>query len=111
MPARTEVVMEASAVVALSEHFESLEDPRVERTKLHSLLAIVTIAICAVICGAETWNDIEEFGDAKVEWLTTFLDLPHGIPTHATFNRVFAALNPKQFRTCFGSGGKPPRGC
>jgi predicted transposase YbfD/YdcC len=54
-------------VVALSEHFAALEDPRVERTKLHSLLAIVTIAICAVICGAETWNDIEEFGDAKAE--------------------------------------------
>ncbi len=101
MRTRMEVVMEASAVVALSEHFESLEDPRVERTKLHSLLAIVTIAICAVICGAETWNDIEEFGDAKVEWLATFLDLPHGIPTHDTFNRVFAALNPEQFRTCF----------
>ena len=93
--------MEASALVALSEHFAALEDPRVERTKLHSLLAVVTIAICAVIGGAETWNDIEEFGDAKAEWLASFLDLPHGIPSHDTFNRIFALLNPEQFRGCF----------
>jgi len=93
--------MEASAVVALSEHFAALDDPRIERTKLHSLLAVVTIAICAVICGAETWNDIAEFGDAKADWLASFLDLPHGIPSHDTFNRIFALLDPEQFRGCF----------
>ena len=95
--------MEPSPTLALSEHFAALSDPRVERTRLHSLLSIITIALCAVICGAETWNDIEEFGEAKKEWLESFLELPNGIPSHDTFNRVFSALDPEQFRKCFVS--------
>lgn len=93
--------MEPSPIISLSEHFASLEDPRVERTKLHPLLSIVTIAMCAVIAGADTWDEIAEFGQAKAAWFATFLDLPHGIPSHDTFNRVFAALNPDQFRAGF----------
>jgi predicted transposase YbfD/YdcC len=90
-----------SATRSLNEHFATLEDPRVERTKLHPLLSVITIAICAVICGAETWDEIEEFGKAKAEWLKSFLDLPNGNPSHDTFNRVFQALDPKQFQECF----------
>jgi len=87
--------------ITLQEHFATLADPRVERTKRHQLLAIITIALCAVICGADTWVDVEEFGYAKRAWLETFLDLPNGIPSHDTFGRVFARLDPEQFQACF----------
>ncbi len=87
--------------ISLQEHFATLEDPRVDRTKRHQLLAIITIALCAVICGADTWVDVEEFGQAKRAWLETFLELPNGIPSHDTFGRVFARLDPEQFEACF----------
>ncbi len=87
--------------ITLQEHFATLEDPRVERTKRHQLLAIITIALCAVICGGDTWADVEEFGHAKRAWLETFLDLPNGILSHDTFGRVFARLDPEQFQACF----------
>lgn len=93
--------IESPAILTLGEHFASLEDPRVERSKLHPLLSIVTIALCAVISGAETWDDIAEFGRTKQEWLGSFLELPSGIPSHDTFNRLFQALDPKQFESCF----------
>lgn len=78
---------------SLRDHFADLPDPRMERTKRHELLDIVTIAICAVICNADSWVDIERFGQAKLPWLRTFLALPNGIPSHDTFGRVFAALD------------------
>ncbi len=87
--------------ITLQEHFASLEDPRMERTKHHQLLTIITIALCAVICGADTWVDVEEFGKSKRGWLETFLELPNGIPSHDTFGRVFARLKPEQFQACF----------
>src|SRR5258708_8856679 len=90
-----------SPVVALNKHFAALADPRGELTKLHPLLSIVVIALCAVICGAESWDDIAECGDTKQNWLASFLDLPNGSPAHDTFNRIFAALDPRSFRACF----------
>src|SRR3954453_3241313 len=85
----------------LSTHFAALEDPRVERTKRPGLLAILTMALCAVIGGADSWVEIEGFGHAEEEWFASFLELPHGIPSHDTFGRVFARLDPEQFGQCF----------
>jgi predicted transposase YbfD/YdcC len=93
--------MDPSAGRSISEHFAALPDPRIERCKRHPLLDIVTIALCAVICGADSWVEVELFGHTKRAWLQTFLALPNGIPSHDTFGRVFARLDPKQFEHCF----------
>lgn len=82
-------------------HFSKLEDPRLDRQKLHQLLDIIAIAICAVICGAETWVDIANFGKAREAWFKKFLELPNGIPSHDTFGRVFSLLNAAAFEACF----------
>ena len=86
---------------SIVEHFDTLEDPRIERTKLHLLIDIVTITLCAVICGADGPSDIEQYGHEKHEWLKTFLVLPNGIPSHDTIGRVLARIDPKHFQSCF----------
>lgn len=87
--------------LSLIEHFKNLPDPRVNRTKHHDLIDLLLIAICTLLCGGESFNDMEDFGHAKHEWFKTFLGLRHGIPSHDTFNRLFAALDPQQFLDCF----------
>lgn len=84
----------------ISAFFSVLEDPR-RYNRRHKLLDIVVIAICATICGAEGWEDVELFGEAKEEWLKGFLELPHGIPSDDTYRRVFAVLDAEQFQSCF----------
>lgn len=93
--------MEQQCPLDLASYFAELEDPRIERTKQHKLLDIIIIAICGMICGAEGWVEIEEFGKEKEEWLKTLLELPNGIPSHDTFGRVFARLDPVKFEECF----------
>jgi len=81
---------ESSARIDLLSTLRALPDPRVERTRLHKFEDILLISICSLLCGAESFEDMELFGDAKESWLRTFLELPHGIPSHDTFNRLFA---------------------
>ncbi len=89
---------------SLPAHFAALPDPRADRGRNHPLLTILTIALCAVICGADSWVEIAQFGEAKQDWFAGFLDLAHGIPAHDTFGNVFAALDPVQFHLCFLAG-------
>ncbi len=93
--------MEERDLRALETIFAHVEDPRMERTKLHRLRDIIIIAIFGVICGADGWVGIEEFGKAKEAWFTELLGLPNGIPSHDTFGRVFAHLDPDQFEASF----------
>jgi predicted transposase YbfD/YdcC len=81
--------------------FANLEDPRNGHAQVHELLDIIVIAICAIICGADHWTEVEAFGKAKQAWLSTFLALPAGIPSHDTFGRLFRYLDPQAFEASF----------
>jgi predicted transposase YbfD/YdcC len=85
----------------LMECFDEMPDPRVDRTRDHKLIDILVIGLCTMITVGENFTDMEDFGKAKLDWLKTFLELPNGIPSHDTFNRVFSAIDPDQFLNCF----------
>ena len=78
-----------------------MEDPRIERSKKYQLLDIITIAICAVICGADTWVYVAMFGRSREEWFRASPELPNGILSHDTFDDVFSRLDPDRFQECF----------
>lgn len=93
--------METNPTATLEQYFGELKDPRTGNAMQHKFMDILIIAICAVICGADGWCEIELFGKKKKTWLKTFLELPKGIPSHNTFGRVFALLNPEEFQQRF----------
>lgn len=92
--------MDGQATGGLLRFFKALPDPRAHNV-VHKLHDILVIAVCAVICGADGWAEVEEFGNSKLAWFRTFLDLPHGVPSHDTFGRVFSRLDPDAFERCF----------
>ena len=93
--------MKLKPKITLLDHFAKLTDPRIDRTKEHKLIDILTIAICGMICGADNWVAMEQYGHSKQEWLEQFLELPNGIPSHDTIARVFARIDPSEFEQCF----------
>jgi predicted transposase YbfD/YdcC len=86
---------------SILEHFAALPDPRREQGKIHMLDEIVFMAICAILCGADSWLEIADYAESKSDWLKTFLTLPGGVPSHDTFRRVFCLLDPLAFQACF----------
>ena len=92
--------MKQGRVATIQESFAHVEDPR-SSNRWHLLIDIIVIAICAAVCGADNWVEVEEYGKAKEAWLQQFLVLPHGIPAHDTFGRVFACIDPREFQEGF----------
>lgn len=90
----------SNRLVAVFAPFEELTDPRIERTRAHDLFELVVVALCGTIAAGDAWTDIERFGNERLDWLRTFLKLDNGIPSHDTFGRVFAMLDPAQLVAC-----------
>lgn len=101
MDKNTEHAMETEKLLTITKYFEPLKDPRILLKNTHKLIDIIVLAICGVIAGADKWTQIEEFGKTHISWFKQFLELPHGIPSHDTFGRVFSIISPHKFQECF----------
>ncbi|MDD3437781.1 MAG: ISAs1 family transposase, partial [Candidatus Gastranaerophilales bacterium] len=86
---------------SLHKYFGKIKDPRINRKKKHKLLDVIVLTVIAVICGAESWDSIEEFGKSRIDFLRKILELPNGIPSHDTFNRIFSIIKPGYFEKFF----------
>jgi predicted transposase YbfD/YdcC len=89
------------SLLDIAKYFSGLDDPRIDRQKLHALPDILLIAVCGAICGAESWRDFTDFGESKIDFLRKYTPLENGIPSKNTFNRVISSLDPEQFKACF----------
>lgn len=85
---------------ALFTYLQRVKDPRIDRRKLHSLYDMIVVTLCATLCGAEGWADVERFGNSRIDWFRKFLKLEHGVPSHDTFGRVFSLLDTQEFLDC-----------
>ncbi len=101
MPSPEGADLRSTPTALIEKHFGTLKDPRAVHSIDHLLIDIIVITICATICGANNWEAVAAYGLAKEEWLKTILALPNGIPSHDTFIRLFARLNPKELQSCF----------
>ena len=95
-----------SPITTLASYFASLPDPRIRRSRRHDLFDILFIALCATLCGAESFAEIAQWGRSNQEWLKEWIPLTGGVPSHDTFGRVFARLDPQEFATCFAAWTK-----
>ena len=89
--------MTDKVTTSIIHYFSNIQDPRVNRQKKYQLQDVFFITLCTVICGADNWVAIEEFGEAKEEWFTELLDLQHGILSHDTLGDVFAVIDTEEF--------------
>ena len=101
--------MENTHTAPLISIFAGLQDPRIGRTKRHDLIDITSIAICAVVCGADSWVDVEQLGNSKEEWFSNLLELPNRIPSRDMFGRVFSAIDAERSQECFTEMGAKTR--
>jgi predicted transposase YbfD/YdcC len=102
-PRTKPVVAPPHGVRLMLAYFAVLDDPRIDRTKLHSLHNIIVMTLCGTLCGADGWDALEDFAETRADWFGTFLDLPNGTPSADTFRRVFNALDPVEFERTFRS--------